>query len=73
MIMIAPFFLFSDRLIESFNPQVLKSIVRRYQLVMSEAWSSSTCIECKTNPAEVFQALGEFCIDCWQKKTEPHI
>jgi hypothetical protein len=46
---------------------------------MSEAWSSSSssstskCIECKTNPAEIFQALGEFCSGCWQKMTEPDI
>jgi hypothetical protein len=69
------FFFFSGCLIKSFNPQVLKSIVCRYQLVMSEAWSSSSsaCIECKTNPAEIFQAIGEFCSDCWQKMTEPNV
>jgi hypothetical protein len=68
------FFFFSGCLIKSFSPQVLKSMVCKYQVVMSEAWSSSsTCIQCKTNRAEIFQAIGEFCSDCWQKMTEPAV
>jgi hypothetical protein len=70
------YFILSDRLMESFYPQTMKTIVCRCQQhVMSEdlSSSSSTCLECNINPVEIFQAIGEFCSYCWQKKIEPTI
>ena len=35
--------------------------------------SVSVCNFCNDKSADVFQVEGEYCLDCWQKKTCPDI
>ncbi|MFL6481062.1 MAG: hypothetical protein ACJ71D_08550 [Nitrososphaera sp.] len=32
-----------------------------------------TCVTCGENEAVIFQAEGEFCLDCWQEMTHPKV
>lgn len=29
------------------------------------------CIACRKTEAAIFQIDGDFCLDCWQERTEP--
>jgi hypothetical protein len=31
------------------------------------------CNHCRINVAEIFQESGEFCLDCWQDRTNPNL
>jgi hypothetical protein len=31
------------------------------------------CVACRENEAAIFQAEGEFCLDCWQEITHPKV
>jgi len=31
------------------------------------------CNKCQANIAEIFQESGEFCLDCWQERTNPNL
>ena len=33
----------------------------------------SSCISCDDNPADIFQDEGNYCLDCWQKRTYPNL
>jgi len=33
----------------------------------------SSCIACDDNPADIFQDEGNYCLDCWQKRTYPNL
>jgi hypothetical protein len=35
--------------------------------------SASICNVCNGKPADIFQVEGEYCLDCWQKKTYPNL
>lgn len=32
-----------------------------------------SCVACRENEAVIFQAEGEFCLDCWQEMTHPKV
>jgi len=31
------------------------------------------CDSCKGNTAQIFQDIGQYCLDCWQKLTYPEV
>jgi hypothetical protein len=33
----------------------------------------SLCESCDNEPADIFQVEGNYCLDCWQKRTYPNI
>ena len=43
--------------------------------MMMQAITEKTnkCCNCNKAEAEIFQVDGEFCLSCWQEKTEPII
>jgi len=36
-------------------------------------YSVSICKVCNNKSADIFQDEGEYCLDCWQKKTYPNL
>ena len=34
---------------------------------------SKVCNHCRINEAEIFQECGEFCLHCWQERTNPNL
>lgn len=35
--------------------------------------SVSICDDCNDKSADIFQVEGEYCLDCWQKRTYPNL
>jgi len=33
----------------------------------------SWCNSCDDKPAHIFQDEGNYCLDCWQKRTDPNL
>ena len=33
----------------------------------------SWCNSCDDKPADIFQDEGNYCLDCWQKRTDPNL
>jgi len=32
-----------------------------------------SCSSCDVKHADIFQVEGDYCLDCWQKRTHPNI
>ena len=35
--------------------------------------SIATCHTCDEKPADIFQAEGDYCLECWQELTYPNL
>jgi hypothetical protein len=33
----------------------------------------ASCNTCDNKPADIFQVEGDYCLDCWQKRTYPNL
>lgn len=33
----------------------------------------SSCNICDDKPSDIFQIEGDYCLDCWQKRTYPNL
>jgi hypothetical protein len=42
-------------------------------IMLEEEQDSLNCEFCSQKKAEIFQATGDYCIQCWQEETDPNV